>query len=69
MKKHKNILIIIICLFILVELLIFRENIFETIAFSLNIWIKNLVPSLFPFFIISDILIEYNIIFYIPKKI
>ncbi len=32
-------------------------------------WIKTLVPSLFPFFIISDILINYNIIFYIPKKL
>ena len=37
--------------------------------YSLNIWVNNLIPALFPFFIISDILINYNVIDYIPKII
>ena len=32
-------------------------------------WVNNLIPSLFPFFIISNILINYNITDYIPKII
>ena len=33
----------------------------------MNIWVNNLIPTLFPFFIISDILINYKFIDYIPK--
>ena len=69
MKKYYNFFIVIICLIFTFFFIILRESIFDTIAFSLNMWIKTLVPSLFPFFIISDILINYNIIFYIPKKL
>lgn len=68
-KRHINILIIIICIFFLIEFLINRTLIFNTIGFSLNIWITSILPSLFPFFILSDILNSYNIINYIPKQI
>lgn len=43
--------------------------VFNTIGYSLDLWIKNVVPSLFPFFIISDILINYKITDYIPTFI
>ena len=37
--------------------------------YALNLWVENLIPALFPFFIISDILINYNITNYIPRFI
>lgn len=70
--KIINTIIIILCLIALIELLINKEIIFKTISYSLNIWVNSLIPSLFPFFVISDILINYNITNYIPpvtKKI
>lgn len=69
MKKYTNLFIIIITLFFTIELLINKYLIFTTISFSLNLWIKNILPSLFPFFIISNILISYNITNYIPNTI
>lgn len=70
MKKNiLNIIIIIITLFFLYQIIINKTLVYLSINNSLNIWLKNLVPSLFPFFIISDILINYNITNYIPKYI
>lgn len=68
-KRYINILVIIISIFFLLELLLNRILVFNTIGFSLNVWITSIFPSLFPFFIISDILNSYNIISYIPKYI
>ena len=67
--KIINTSIILICIITLIELLINKTLIFNTISYSLNIWINSLIPSLFPSFIISDILINYNITNYIPKPI
>ena len=69
MKKKLNIVIIIISIFFLIEIILNRNLIFDTIGFSLNIWITSIIPSLFPFFVISDILNSYNVINYIPKFI
>lgn len=68
-NKYKNILIITISIFFLVNLIIYRKIVFNTVSFSLNIWINSLLPSLFPFFVISDILINYDIVKYIPSFI
>ena len=68
-NKYLNILIITICTFFLIEVLINRTLIFDTVGFSLNIWINSILPSLFPFFVLADILNNYNIINYIPKII
>jgi len=66
MKKKLNIIIITISIFFLIEIILNRNLIFDTIGFSLNIWITSILPALFPFFVISDILNNYNIINYIP---
>lgn len=68
-KKIFNICIIIISLFVLSQLLIKKTIIYSSILYALNIWVNNLIPALFPFFIISDILINYNVTEYIPKII
>ena len=66
---YKNLLIIIILLFLFFEILFNKLIIINTVMESLNIWVKAIIPSLFPFFVISDLLITYNFIDYIPNKI
>ena len=56
-------------IWLMLEVLIQKELVFDTIAYSLNVWVKNLLPSMFPFFVISGILVEYHITNYIPKWI
>lgn len=68
-SKIFNLIVIILSLFVLVEILIKKALIYESIHYALSIWVNSLIPSLFPFFIISDILINYNITLYIPKII
>ena len=68
-NKYKNLLIIIILLFIFFKILFNKLIIINTVMESLNIWVKAIIPSLFPFFVISDLLITYNFIDYIPNKI
>ena len=65
--KILNITIIFISLFVLIELLIKKSMIYSAIMYALNMWVNSLLPALFTFFIISDILINYNITSYIPK--
>lgn len=70
MKKNIfNIIIIISFLILFFEILFNKRLIFDTISYSLNIWVNTLIPSMFPFFVISNILISYNITNYIPKII
>ena len=61
-NKLFNIFTIILCIFVLVELLVRKSLIYSSILYAINMWVNNLIPALFPFFIISDILINYNII-------
>lgn len=68
-NKLYNHLIIIINVLLLIELFINKTLIINTIGYSLNIWITSIIPSLFPIFIISELLINYNIINYIPNII
>ena len=67
MKKYANLLVIIFSLFFMIEFILNKELVFNTVFFSLNIWIKNIIPSLFPFFVISDILISYDFTKYLPR--
>lgn len=64
--KIFNVVTIIISLYVLVQLIVRKDIIYAAIGDGLNIWVNNLIPALFPFFIISDILINYNITSYIP---
>ena len=64
-----NIFIIILSVFILLQLFMMKNIVYSSIMYAIEIWINNLLPTLFPFFIISDILINYNIVDYIPKII
>lgn len=68
-NKILNIIVILSCLILLFEILFHKTLVFETISYSLEIWVTSLIPSMFPFFILSDILINFNITNYIPKRI
>ena len=52
-----------ICLIICgYEILSESETIMNAVSFSFNIWITNVFPSLFPFFVLSEILMNYGFI-------
>jgi len=68
-NKILDSIIIISFIILLFSILTNKELVFDTITYSLNIWVNTLVPSMFPFFVISDILINYNITYYIPNFI
>lgn len=57
-------------LFLSFILFVFLFNpiiIIDSVKYSLNIFINNVLPSLFPFFILGDILIKYNYIYFLNK--
>lgn len=69
MKKYSNLIIVILTFIILIVILLNKTIVSETIINSFYIWFNTLVPSMLPMFILSDILINYNFIEYIPKRI
>lgn len=68
-QKIKNTVIILTSLSIIFNLITNPTLITRITNYSLSIWVENLIPSLFPFFVLSDILINYNITSYIPKRL
>ena len=63
MKKTINtILILTILIFVAIEILSDSKSILEAVNFSFNIWKDNVFPSLFPFFVLSELLINYGFI-------
>ncbi|MEG0825980.1 MAG: nucleoside recognition domain-containing protein [Bacilli bacterium] len=66
-KKLSNMIIIFILLYIGFEILVESKSIMESINFSIMIWKNNVFPSLFPFFVLSEILINYGFIEMLSK--
>lgn len=63
MKKIvTSILIMVLLLFIAFEILTESEMILSSVSFSFNIWKNNIFPSLFPFFMISELLQHFGFI-------
>ena len=55
-------------IFVIFLSLIFQANIVtEELKYALDIFFKVLFPSIFPFFLISDLLIEYNFVYTLNK--
>lgn len=61
-KVIPTISILIILVFVTFEILAESESILNAVNFSFNIWKENVFPSLFPFFVLSDLLINYGFI-------
>ena len=69
MKKYSNLIVVIVSFIVFILILFNKELVSSTIINSFYIWFNTLVPSMLPMFILSDILINYNFIMFIPNKI
>ena len=68
MKKILNSLLIsLIIIFFLVQFLINSEDLFKTFFLSIDMWFTKLFPTMFIFFIISDLLNNYHFPFIMQK--
>ncbi len=61
-KKLNTILIIGIILFMGYEMLTQSKSVLESMTFSFQIWIDNIFPTLFPFFVLSELLINFGFV-------
>lgn len=61
MRKFQSVFVMILLLFICFEVLIDSESILKSVIFSLNLFKNNIFPSLFPFFVLSSLLIKYGL--------
>lgn len=62
MKKTKNLLIVFILLYIILQIILNNSLVYKTVFFSYNIFIHTIVPNIFPFLIISHFLINYGFV-------
>lgn len=69
MKKYSNLIIVVVSFIILILIFLNKTLVSDTIISSFYIWFNTLVPSMFPMFVLSDILINYHFIDYIPKRV
>lgn len=67
MKKIKSLMILIFLIYITLQTLIHSEEVIESVLTSINIWKNSIFPSLFPFFILSELLINYGLSDYMTK--
>lgn len=61
-KTNQSFLVICILILITTLLISYSEAVIESVGFSISIWKENLFPSLFPFFVVSNLLIEYGFV-------
>ena len=61
-KIVKSIAIMSLLLVIMFEILTSSQSIMDTVSFSFGVWKNNIFPSLFPFFVLSEILVNYGFI-------
>jgi len=66
-KKKIQVVMILLLLSILVYLILAPSNVIESVNFSISIWKDNLFPTLFPFFVVSNLLMQYGFIDIIGK--
>ncbi len=61
-KTWISILIMSLFIFIGFQILTESKEILKSVTFSFNIWKNNIFPSLFPFFVLSEILMNYGFV-------
>lgn len=63
MKKISiSVFIMIVLIFIGSQILTESTSILASVSFSFNIWKNNIFPSLFPFFVLSELLVNYGLV-------
>ena len=66
-KRQKNLLIYLITIFFIIEFLAKSKELINVFFKTINLCIDNLLPSIFIFFTITDILNNYNFSYYLSK--
>ena len=66
-KKYKSLTVSFITLFFLFNFLLHSEVMIKTFFDTTTLWFYNLFPSIFIFFIITDILNNYHFSYYLSK--
>lgn len=61
-KKVISSLILFILMFVAYEILTTSKDILNSVTFSFQIWKENIFPSLFPFFVLSELLIQFGFV-------
>lgn len=61
-KKTSNLIMICILLTIVFFMITSSNKVIESVSFSISIWKDNLFPTLFPFFIVSSLLMNYGFV-------
>lgn len=61
-KKWVSIGIMVLLMLIAFEILTESSAILNSVGFSFNVWKNNIFPSLFPFFVLSEVLINYGFV-------
>lgn len=61
-RKLSNCFIILLLFYVIYEMLTESSLVLESVKYSFNIWQNNIFPSLFPFFVLSDILVYYGFV-------
>ena len=54
--------IMALLLFIMFEMLTSSTSIMNTVIFSFDVWKNSIFPSLFPFFVLSEFLVNYGFV-------
>lgn len=68
MKKNlTSIIIMSLLIFLTIEILLTSNQVMGSVEFSFSIWKNSIFPSLFPFFVISEILINYGFIEFVSE--
>lgn len=65
MLKLKHNFISILFLFFTISILIFANSNLSAVKSGINLWATSVVPSLFPFFVATELLMHTNIIYHI----
>lgn len=68
-KRIISFLIVLILIIIGIEILLSSNDILNSVKFSLSIWSNNVFPSLFPFFVLSELLINYGFVEFISEML
>lgn len=61
-KKIINIVMICLLLTIIYFMITASDTVIESVSFSISIWKDNLFPTLFPFFVVSSLLLNYGFV-------
>lgn len=57
-----NLLVMVVLIFFTIQILLTSSEVMSAVEFSFSIWKNSIFPSLFPFFVISQVLVNYGFV-------